>query len=97
MAAKKSTLPRSIALVICVGLLAILAGCSRSELEVQAKVPPGNVLLTGAGATFPSVLYGRWFAVYHHDNPNVVIKYPQSVVVKAFDALSEKASPKKRE
>ena len=66
---------RLITALVLAAFLAILAGCSRSELEVQAKVPPGNVLLTGAGATFPSVLYGRWFAVYHHHNPNVVIKY----------------------
>ena len=43
----------------------ILAGCSRSEPEGQAKVPPGTIVLTGAGATFPSVLYKRWFSVYH--------------------------------
>src|SRR5262245_39890928 len=75
MAAEKSASSRIIAPLIFVGLLVVLPGCSRSELEVQAKVPPGNVLLTGAGATFPSVLYSRWFAVYHHNNPNVVIKY----------------------
>jgi phosphate transport system substrate-binding protein len=75
MAAEKSASCRIIAPLIFVGLLVVLPGCSRSELEVQAKVPPGNVLLTGAGATFPSVLYSRWFAVYHHNNPNVVIKY----------------------
>src|SRR5262245_33406087 len=75
MAVQKSTSSRIIAPVIYVALLAILAGCSRSEHEVQAKAPPGSVLLSGAGATFPSVLYGRCFAVYHHNNPTVVIKY----------------------
>ncbi len=75
MAVKKSTSSRIIAPVIFVGLFAILAGCSRSEPEVQAKVPPGAILLTGAGATFPSVLYSRWFAVYHDSHPNIVIKY----------------------
>src|SRR5215510_6476627 len=75
MAVKKSASSRIIAPVILVGLVIILAGCSRSEQEVQAKVPPGGVLLTGAGATFPSVLYNRWFALYNHNHPNIVIKY----------------------
>src|SRR5215468_7323302 len=75
MAVQKSTSFRIIAPVIFVGLLVILAGCSRSEIEAQAKVPPGGVLLTGAGATFPSVLYNRWFALYQHNHPNILIKY----------------------
>ena len=76
MAVKKSTSSRIIAPVIFVGLLAILAGCSRSETEeAQAHLPPGSVLLTGAGATFPSVLYNRWFSVYHDSHPNTFIRY----------------------
>jgi phosphate transport system substrate-binding protein len=61
--------------LVLVAFLAILAGCSGPEPEVQAKVPPGAVLLTGAGATFPSVLYNRWFAVYRDSHPNIIIKY----------------------
>ncbi len=54
----------------------ILAGCSRSEQEAQATPPPGRLVsLTGAGATFPSVLYNRWFSVYHDSHPNTLIKY----------------------
>jgi phosphate transport system substrate-binding protein len=75
MAIKKSTSSRIIAPVIFVGLLAILAGCSRSEREAQARAPAGGVLLTGAGATFPSVLYNRWFNIYHDSHPNILIKY----------------------
>ncbi len=75
MAVKKSTSFRIIAPAIFVGLLAILAGCSRSEPEAQAKAPAGGVLLTGAGATFPSVLYNRWFNIYHDSHPNILIKY----------------------
>ena len=69
------TSPQVILAVLLVALVVILAGCSRSEPEVQAKVPPGTVLLAGAGATFPSVLYNRWFAVYRESHPNVVINY----------------------
>src|SRR5262249_5198408 len=43
------------------------------EPEVQA--PVGGLLLKGAGATFPSLLYKRWFTVYHDSHPDVAIKY----------------------
>ena len=66
---------RVIPALVLVAFLAILTGCSRSEPEVQAKLPPGTILLTGAGATFPSVLYNRWFAVYHDSHPKIIIKY----------------------
>lgn len=78
MAAKEKGLVvslRVIPAVLLVVLLVVLAGCSRSEPETQAKVPPGTIVLTGAGATFPSVLYKRWFAVYHDSNPKIIIKY----------------------
>jgi len=61
--------------VILVACVIIAAGCSRSEPEVQAKVSPGTVVLTGAGATFPSVLYSRWFSAFHDSHPKIVIKY----------------------
>jgi phosphate transport system substrate-binding protein len=76
MALKVKSSYEIIAAVILVSLLAILAGCSRSETEeAQAQLPPGGVLLTGAGATFPSVLYNRWFSVYHDSHPNTLIRY----------------------
>ena len=31
--------------------------------------------MTGAGATFPSLLYNQWFETYHKENPNTFIKY----------------------
>src|SRR6476620_5125549 len=65
----------ALALVV-VTFTAILAGCSRSKpQEAQATLPPGSILLTGAGATFPSVLYNRWFTVYRDSHPNTFIKY----------------------
>jgi phosphate transport system substrate-binding protein len=51
-----------------------LTGCSRSK-SVDAALPSGSVLLTGAGSTFDSVLFNRWFQVYHDSHPNVFIKY----------------------
>jgi ABC-type phosphate transport system substrate-binding protein len=61
--------------LLLVALVTILAACSRSEPEGQANGPPGAILLTGAGATFPSVLYKRWFTIYHDSNPKIVIQY----------------------
>jgi phosphate transport system substrate-binding protein len=37
--------------------------------------PPGGILLRGAGATFPSVLYKKWFAEYQGAHPDVAIAY----------------------
>jgi phosphate transport system substrate-binding protein len=61
--------------MLLIVLVAISTGCSRSEPEAQAKLPSGALLLNGAGATFPSVLYNRWFRVYQDSHPNIVIKY----------------------
>jgi phosphate transport system substrate-binding protein len=61
--------------LLFVALVIILAGCSRSEPGGQANFPPGAILLTGAGAIFPSVLYKRWFTVCYDSNPKIVIEY----------------------
>jgi phosphate transport system substrate-binding protein len=39
------------------------------------EAPPGGVLLRGAGATFPSLLYKKWFAEYQRTHPGVAISY----------------------
>lgn len=64
-------------------LLALLMGCTNTiprqtgqQLPpAQEKPPAGAVLLKGAGATFPSLLYARWFEVYHGAQPNTYINY----------------------
>jgi len=73
----------SVALAILLGLtVLVLFGCSagavprkESARESTPAVPPGGVLLRGAGATFPSVLYEKWFSVYHAAHPNQVVAY----------------------
>ena len=53
-----------------------LGGCSSSDRgTVEVKAPAGGVLLKGAGATFPSPLYQRWFAIYQSSNPKAAIAY----------------------
>lgn len=71
-----------------VGLLAIAAGsfllvaCSVGAVPSKAdsakpkpQVPPGAVLLQGAGATFPAPLYEEWFRRYQASHPQSVISY----------------------
>ena len=65
---------RVAAAVSLLTLVGLLVGCSR-EPEARAKVAPGTILLSGAGATFPSILYNRWIVAYHNNNPKVTIEY----------------------
>ncbi|HTT24485.1 MAG TPA: phosphate ABC transporter substrate-binding protein PstS [Candidatus Sulfotelmatobacter sp.] len=64
---------------LVLGAAALVAcGCNTSP-KVQAssnvEVPPAAVLLKGAGATFPSLLYKTWFASYQKTHPQMVIAY----------------------
>jgi phosphate transport system substrate-binding protein len=71
-----------LALWIAAALLC-LAGCTSSRPPANAEaatnapdnIPAGSLVLRGAGATFPSVLYKRWFTVYHDAHPGTYIKY----------------------
>jgi len=57
-------------------LLAHLLACTAHAPEKpKPQVPPGGVLLQGAGATFPSPLYHQWFAAYQQAHPQTVITY----------------------
>jgi len=66
-------------LVLVIAALAALGtfiGCStHSPEKVLPQVPPGGILLQGAGATFPSPLYKKWFAAYQQTHPQAVITY----------------------
>ena len=77
MAEKKQRFGSSqvIPAVLLVAVVTILVSCSRSAPDKAQALPPGSVLLTGAGATFPSVLYNRWFTVYRDGHPNTFVKY----------------------
>jgi phosphate transport system substrate-binding protein len=52
----------------------ILTGCSTSQSDDEAPKSRG-IAITGAGSTFSSVLFDRWFTVYHDSHPNVFITY----------------------
>jgi phosphate transport system substrate-binding protein len=60
----------------------VLSGCSVGAVPPKESgtlktpsVPAGGVLIRGAGATFPSVLYEEWFHRYQTNHPNSVIAY----------------------
>lgn len=55
-------------------VLVFAAGCAPQAQSVTAA-PRDGLLLKGAGATFPSVLYQRWFETYQHDHPQTAINY----------------------
>jgi phosphate transport system substrate-binding protein len=66
-----------LAILLIATLGSALLGCSASGggMKPKPSVPPGGVLLQGAGATFPSVLYQKWFADYQKEHPLTVISY----------------------
>jgi len=57
-------------------LLGNFLACSgQGSGKVTPPVPTGGVLLQGAGATFPSPLYKKWFALYQRSHPQTVVTY----------------------
>jgi phosphate transport system substrate-binding protein len=59
-----------------VALLAVVSACSSTDRGDTISRPPADILfLRGAGATFPSVLYNQWFAIYHREHPRTAIIY----------------------
>ena len=64
-----------LALAVLGALGNFIACSSQSPGKALPVVPPGGVLLQGAGATFPSPLYKKWFAIYQQSHPQTVITY----------------------
>jgi phosphate transport system substrate-binding protein len=57
-------------------------GCSRSipppvvdQSEIRQPIPANATHLKGAGATFPALLYRRWFSAYHGINQGTYVSY----------------------
>jgi PBP superfamily domain len=50
-------------------------GALVSGASAQAPGAPGEVTLTGAGSTFPSTLYAKWFEAYHEVDPSARFAY----------------------
>jgi phosphate transport system substrate-binding protein len=61
-----------------VGLVLIVVSVATScapQPESVTAAPRDGLLLKGAGATFPSLLYKRWFETYQQDHPKTAISY----------------------
>ena len=68
------------ALCLCLVLAACNGNSAPPKVEAataepEQQIPSGALVLKGAGATFPSLLYKRWFTAYHDSHPDVFIKY----------------------
>jgi len=58
-----------------VSLWLMPSACTAPERASTNKVPDGGILVRGAGATFPSLLYRKWFSVYQNAHPQTEITY----------------------
>src|ERR1051325_6457596 len=56
----------------------LVAATLAAAVVLGAGLAAQTIRITGAGATFPTVIYTKWFDEYHKLNPNVEINY-QSV------------------
>jgi phosphate transport system substrate-binding protein len=70
-------------LALVVGLMLMVACTTSKPPKIgeeaagapKEEIPAGSTVVKGAGATFPSLLYKRWFTAYHGLHPNTYIKY----------------------
>jgi phosphate transport system substrate-binding protein len=53
----------------------LAAGLTLAVALAGAAVASDNLLVTGAGATFPAPLYTKWFSDYNKANPTIQINY----------------------
>jgi phosphate transport system substrate-binding protein len=56
-------------------VLTLAAGCGPQTEPVAANTPRNSKAIKGAGATFPSLLYKKWFEIYEQRNPQASITY----------------------
>jgi phosphate transport system substrate-binding protein len=62
-------------IVVCLSGCGVGAVPRKDADQSRPAVPAGGTLLQGAGATFPSILYQRWFQQYETARPTDVIAY----------------------
>src|SRR5437867_7127054 len=62
--------------IVSIGVLGLFCiSCTNSE-RTRAEAPPADqVLINGAGATFPYPIYSKWFNEYHRKFPQIQINY----------------------
>ena len=64
---------KRVVLILALALLGI--SCEDSERTQAAAPPADQVLINGAGATFPYPIYSKWFNEYHRKFPQIQINY----------------------
>src|SRR5262245_44235845 len=67
-----------IRVVSILALTLVCMGCSdnpKTDAAVSSDAPTGQVLINGAGATFPYPIYSKWFDHYHRLFPQIQINY----------------------
>src|SRR5262245_41798819 len=68
---------RFIGAIVLAALCVLLGNCGPSTPSETKAAPDtaGQVLINGAGATFPNPIYSKWFDEYHRMFPNIQINY----------------------
>ncbi len=59
--------------ILVLGLFCM--SCAESERTQGAVLPADQILINGAGATFPYPIYSKWFNEYHRKFPQIQINY----------------------
>jgi phosphate transport system substrate-binding protein len=65
-------------IVFLLALTFVCTSCGKSDVtpvNSKAAKPDGQVLITGAGATFPYPIYSKWFDEYRRKFPRLEINY----------------------
>ena len=66
---------KRVLLILTLALLCISCVDSDTNRTHAAEPQAGQVLINGAGATFPTPIYSKWFSEYHRKFSNIQINY----------------------
>ena len=66
---------KRVLLILTLPLLCISCVDSDTDRTHAAASQAGQVLINGAGATFPTPIYSKWFSEYHRKFSNIQINY----------------------
>jgi len=66
---------RTIVVAVVLGVAVIGCGTKGGDQQQSAQQQQPQLQINGAGATFPSPIYSKWFDEYHKIHPDVRINY----------------------
>src|ERR1700739_3120569 len=64
---------KRIVLILSIPLFCI--SCAQTDRTHADQPQGGQILVNGAGATFPAPIYSKWFSEYHRKFPQIQINY----------------------